>query len=211
MMEQRERKRSAEGEASGREMLLDAASALMIEEGTFDVSLHQIAKKAGLTAPLVKYYFGSKDGLLVALAQRDTEKSLAQLSDLVSLPVDPASKLRFHITGIIRTYAKHPYLNGLLDVLLRDDHSEGARAMRASFVKPLIDAQRQIIEEGVRAGQFAPVDPRFVYFLIVGACQYVFNTRVAFIELVGDRKVDDALVKDYASFVCDKVLKALSV
>ena len=200
MKARRVTRRNAENETSGRDMLLSAASALMVEMGTFDVSLHQIARRAGVTAPLVKYYFGSKDGLFIALAQRDTERSLLQLSELVAMDIDPASKLRIHITGIIRTYARYPYLNGLLDSLLREDDSESARTMRAGFVRPLIEAQRQIIEEGVAAGQFRPIDPSFAYFLIIGACQYIFSTRVAFGELVGDREVDDAFAREGESW-----------
>ncbi|MES2987930.1 MAG: TetR family transcriptional regulator [Pseudomonadota bacterium] len=203
------KKKTPTGETTGRETLLAAASALMIELGTFDVSLHQIARRAELTAPLVKYYFGSKDGLLIALATRDTERSLVQLEELLAMDIDPASKLRIHITGIIRTYARHPYLNGLLDSLLKDDHSESARTMQASFVRPLIEAQRKIIEDGIAIGQFRPVDPNYAYFLIIGACQYIFSTRVAYRELVGNREVDDALAREYAAFVIDTILNGI--
>ena len=209
MTAQRAQKRTEESEGSGSDMLLSAASALMIEKGTFDVSLHQIAKRAGVTAPLVKYYFGSKDGLLIALAQRDTARSMVQLDELLAMDLDPASKLRIHITGIIRTYARFPYLNGLLDSLMRDDDSESARTMRASFVRPLIEAQRRIIQDGIAVGQFRDIDPSFAYFLIIGGCQYIFSTRVAFRELVGDREVDDIFAREYAAFAVDAILKGI--
>ena len=56
--------------ASARDILLDAARDLMIETGSSDVSLHALARRAGVTAPLVKYYFGGKEGLLTALVDR---------------------------------------------------------------------------------------------------------------------------------------------
>lgn len=202
--------RASDGKASAaRDQLLEAASALMTEEGRFDVSLHQIGRKAGVTAPLVKYYFGSKDGLLVALAQRDTAGSLAQLEALMAMDMDPATKLRIHVNGILRTYSRYPYLNGLLDSLLRDDNTEGAQAIRSSFVRPLIDAQRQIITEGIATGQFREVDPNYVYFLIVGACQYLFATRVAFRELFGTNKLEPGFPRDYAAFAVDYILRGI--
>lgn len=206
---QRTERRSDEAERSGRDALLTAAGQLMTEMGTFDVSLHQIAQRAGVTAPLVKYYFGSKDGLFIALAQRDTERSLTQLQELLAMNADPATKLRIHITGIIRTYARLPYLNGLLDALMRDDDSEGARAMRASFVQPLIDAQQTIIRDGIAAGQFRDIDPAYAYFMIIGGCQYIFSTRVAFHQLVGDRQVDDAFAREYAASAVDIILRGI--
>ena len=53
------------------ERLLVAASELMIERASIDVSLSDIAQKSGVNAALVKYHFGNKDGLLLALLARD--------------------------------------------------------------------------------------------------------------------------------------------
>lgn len=199
------------GEANGRDLLLAAASELMTEMGTTEVSLHQIARRAGLTAPLVKYWFGSKDGLLLALAERDTEVSLKQLADLMATDLDPAAKLRVHIHGIVRTYARYPYLNRLLDQLLWDQESESSKSIRMGFMRPLIDAQRKILQDGISAGQFKHVDHKYMYFLIIGTCNYIFSTRVAVYELVGDKRVGKELARDYSSFAADVILSGISI
>ncbi len=49
------------------EKLLEAASELMIGRSSIEVSLSDIAQKSGVNAALVKYHFGNKDGLLLAL------------------------------------------------------------------------------------------------------------------------------------------------
>lgn len=199
---------AGQGERDSRDLLLQATSELMVEKGTFDVSLHAIARRAGVTAPLIKYYFGNKDGLLVALAERDTGRSLVQLEELVEMKLDPAAKLRFHVRGIVQTYARFPYLNSLLDNLLKDDASEAAERLKASFVRPLIEAQRRIIEEGIAQGKFRPIDPSMAYFLIIGACQYIFTTRVASRILANGGEIK-AASGEYAAFVSDTVLRAL--
>lgn len=195
-------------ERSSRDHLLDAASAAMIEEGSADVSLHAIARKAGLTAPLVTYHFGSKEGLLLALARRDTNRSLEQLQELVAMTVPPEKKLRIHISGIIRNYAKRPYLNGLLNLLLRDEGSETARTIKETFVAPLAQAQRDIIEEGIRAGRFRAIDPAMAYFVIIGACQYFFSNAIT-VKHILDGEPDEAAVERYAQEVVDMVLNGL--
>ena len=50
------------------EKLLLAASGLMIERSSIELSLSDIAQKSGVNAALVKYHFGNKDGLLLAAA-----------------------------------------------------------------------------------------------------------------------------------------------
>ncbi len=47
--------------------LLKAAGELMTERNSIDISLSELAKKSGINAALVKYHFGNKDGLLLAL------------------------------------------------------------------------------------------------------------------------------------------------
>ncbi|OZB18947.1 MAG: hypothetical protein B7X53_01670 [Hyphomonas sp. 34-62-18] len=197
-------------ERSGREMLLEAAGELMSEVGSIDVSLHQIAKRAGVTAPLVKYHFGSKDGLLLALAQRDTAQSIKQLTELMAMNLDPAAKLRIHIQGIIRTYSRFPYLNRLLEHFLDDPEAEATRQIWSSFLMPLIEAQKQIVTAGIAAGQFRQVDYKYVYFLINGACQYIFSTRITLREMIGEKKVGQELAREYAAFAAETVLRGIA-
>ncbi len=197
-------------EISGRDMLLVAAGELMSETGSIDVSLQQIAARAGVTAPLVKYHFGSKDGMLLALVQRDTAQSIKQLTELMAMDLDPATKLRIHIQGIIRSYARYPYLNRLLEHFLVDREAEGTRMIWASFLSPLIEAQKQIVTEGIEAGQFRQVDTKYVYFLINGTCQYIFSTRITLREMIGEKKVGQELAREYAAFAAETVLKGIS-
>ena len=56
--------------------LLVAAGELMIERNSVEISLADIAQKSGVNAALVKYHFGNKDGLLLALLERDAATGL---------------------------------------------------------------------------------------------------------------------------------------
>ena len=50
---------------------------------------------------LIKYYLGSKEGLLMAILERDAERSMADFENLVRLPVSAEQKMQIHINGII--------------------------------------------------------------------------------------------------------------
>src|SRR5580693_8314288 len=75
------------------EKLLVAASELMIERSSIEVSLSDIAQKSGVNAALVKYHFGNKDGLLLALLARDAETEVSNLEYLLGQPITPTAKL----------------------------------------------------------------------------------------------------------------------
>lgn len=195
---------------SARDLLLDAARELMTRSGTSDISLHAIARRAGVTAPLVTYHFGSKEGLLVALVEADTGRSIAQLEELLNHDLSATHKLKLHVTGIIRTYSRHPYLNELLNRLVRDSGTEASDRIKASFVEPLINAQRRIIEAGIATGEFRAIDPDHAYFLIVGACQYLFATLVPFRNMMNGALAQDSFVRAYTATAVDFILQGIA-
>src|SRR3974377_269041 len=83
------------------EKLLVAASGLMIERSSIEVSLSDIAQKSGVNAALVKYHFGNKDGLLLALLARDAATEMDNLEYILGQPITPTEQLKLHVAGII--------------------------------------------------------------------------------------------------------------
>ena len=79
-------RRGTIGDSSTRTALLDAAQALMLEEGFVAVTARRVAARAGLDSALVFYYFDTMDGLFVALFQRGAERSFARLQHALSSP-----------------------------------------------------------------------------------------------------------------------------
>lgn len=62
-------------DSATRAALLDAAQALMVEEGYAAVTSRKVAARAALKPQLVHYYFRTMDDLFVALVRRGAEQS----------------------------------------------------------------------------------------------------------------------------------------
>jgi AcrR family transcriptional regulator len=73
-------RRRAADDSSSRNALLDAAEAIMIEEGYAAVSSRRLATKAGVNPALVYYYFDTMDGLFVELFRRGSERSIERFA-----------------------------------------------------------------------------------------------------------------------------------
>jgi AcrR family transcriptional regulator len=193
------------------EKLLVAASELMIERNSIEVSLSDIALKSGVNAALVKYHFGNKDGLLLALLARDAATEVSHLEYLLAQPITPTEKLRLHIAGIIRAYRQFPYMNRLIHYLLHESSTEAADEVSKFFVAPLLDFHRRLLAEGVKAGEFRNIDPVLFYTSLIGACDHLFFGRHAMSRAIGVGPVTDEVCRQYIRYmealICGGVLK----
>ena len=196
------------------EKLLDAASELMIARSSIEISLSDIAQKSGANAALVKYHFGNKDGLLLALLARDAATEVANLEYLLAQPISPTAKLKLHISGIIRAYHRFPYMNRLIHYLLHESSAEAADEVSKFFVAPLLDFHRRLIEEGVAQGEFRAVDPVLFYTSLIGACDHLFFGRHAMSRATGVGPVTDDVCRQYIAhmeaLICGGILQGAS-
>jgi TetR/AcrR family transcriptional regulator len=192
---------------SVRERLLDAAATVMTVQDTIDVSLADIARHADVNVALVSYYFGGKDELMLAVAKRDATKALADLEKLMSLDLNPAEKLRRHITGVINAFFDHPYLNRLLRALMRDSSARVAREITEFFARPLATSVAQLLAEGAAIGELRPIDPMLFYFAVLGACEHLFSGRSILKFAYGVKEIDDDLRGRYAETVTDLLMQ----
>jgi AcrR family transcriptional regulator len=199
------------GKNSTAEKLLDAASELMIERSSIEVSLSDIAQKSGVNAALVKYHFGNKDGLLLALLARDAATELSNLEFLLAQPITPSAKLKLHIAGIIRAYHRFPYMNRLIHYLLHETSAEAAEEVSKFFVAPLLDFHRRLLDEGIKAGEFRNIDPVLFYTSLIGACDHLFFGRQAMTRATGVGPVTDEVCRDYIkhmeALICSGMMK----
>src|SRR6185436_13621919 len=71
-----------------REQLLDAAKAVVAEQGFHGVSVEAVARGAGVTRPIVYRHFDDLGALLDALIERETLRALMQLREVLPAGVD---------------------------------------------------------------------------------------------------------------------------
>lgn len=192
-----------------REQLLIAAGELMTERGSTDVSLSEIAQKSGLNSALVKYYFGNKEGLLIALLRKALGPAMEQLGHLTEMPLSPQDKLRIHISGMVNSYFRYPYVNRLMHQMLAENAAVCGPLIAEEFSKPVAEAQRLILEEGVKAGQFRAIDPMLFYFQIVGACDQLFYGRYQLEHVFDVYEIDEPLKRQYVEHLCGIVIKGI--
>ena len=199
----------AKGTQSSPEALLDALHSLMIERRGLDVAIADISERSGLNTGLVRYYFKSKNGMLVALLDRIVNLPVRNLRALIDAPITPWEKLKRHLSGLINTHYRYPYMNELVAYLINGTDEEIAKHVYTSSVEPLLIAQRAIIQQGVESGEFRDVDPTFSYFTLTGACDYMFTA--SYVHRLGlhASEVSDEMRQRYTEHVLNFVRAGL--
>lgn len=191
------------------EQLLDAVSKILTERNSTDVSLSDVAEEAKLNSALIKYHYGNKEGLLLALVRRNAEMAMAQLQHLVEMAIPIEQKIRFHVYGVLSTYARYPYLNRLIHELLESEDENVAREVSDFFIKPLVMAEEKLLQEGVESGLFRYVKPMHFYYAIIGACDQFFSGRKTLKYVFGVDGISPETREAYAEFVADMAIRVL--
>lgn len=193
-----------------RDALLDATSALMREQDTVEVGILDIAARAQVNHGMIRYYFGSKEGMLLALLDRDVTTAIRQLDALFRLRVTPTERMRIHLNGIVDTYYRIPYLNRLIQLMVRDATRERVHHIAEELLKPIAHAQERIIEEGMATGEFRAVDPKLFYFNTIGAADGLYSNRFTLSAVFGGIPyADEALHERYRAQTVETLLAGL--
>jgi AcrR family transcriptional regulator len=89
--------------AERREQLLDVTKAIVGEAGFHAVSIEAVARRAGITRPVVYGHFNDLGGLLEAMLARETARARAQLARILP-PVTWQGSSREMLLGALRGY-----------------------------------------------------------------------------------------------------------
>ncbi|WP_370031507.1 TetR family transcriptional regulator [Qipengyuania mesophila] len=193
-----------------RDTLLEAASSLMRELDTIEVGILDIAARAEVNHGMIRYYFGSKEGMLLALLDRDVGVRIRQLGALLRMDATPTEKMRIHLEGILETYYRIPYLNRLIQAMVRDASPERVHHIAEELLKPIAQAQHSIIQEGIAAGEFRKVDPKLFYFNTIGSADGLYSNRFTLSAVFGGIPgADDALHERYKAHTVETLMAGL--
>jgi AcrR family transcriptional regulator len=99
-----------------RALVLDAAERLMAEHGFEAATLARVVEEAGIPMSSVYHYYGSKDGILLAVMERGAERFFADLPEWNRRVGRPAQHLATVLSTAARTLEGHPSFLRLLIV-----------------------------------------------------------------------------------------------
>ena len=188
----------------GRDRLLATAQTLLSTLPPARVTISRIAQEAGVDPALVRYYFGDRTRLLMAVADRVTAKATHSAPRTLA----PQAALIEHIRKTLALVRSAPFMHRLMIEELTDSGTEVTRARTRDMNAELVAFYEELLEadggETLRA-----VDPLFLHLLILGASDFFVSAAPLVAPLLPPETDRDDLTARFNTFLVDLLLNGL--
>ena len=145
-----------------RELILDTAFELILENGYANTKIIDIANKAGIGKGTVYEYFKSKEALILELIDKRVRLDFAEVCQAMGQAPTCREKLTKYIQLEIETAEKYKTnVSDLQNEFINNNNSISMDVLNAvhSIVSSQFEAIRDVIKDGVDSGEFRRVDP----------------------------------------------------
>jgi TetR/AcrR family transcriptional regulator len=159
-------------EQGARNRLLNAAMILFSENGYSATPVRSIAERAGVTKPVLYYYFGSKDGLFRSLLEYAEELHKRILQDALNAPGGARDRLEHLFRAGLTTMRENRELARLMfGLTCAPPHGEPGVNAR-EYADRTLTTIKSIYRQGVASGEMVDDDPDAVAFLMMALIDY---------------------------------------
>lgn len=192
--------------------ILDVATAVFAEHGYSGGRVDEIAARTSTTKRMLYYYFGSKEGLYLAVLERAYAgiRALEQQVDVEHLPPQEALRQLAELT--FDHHESHPDFIRLVSIenIHRAEHLSTS-PMLAELAGPALQVLTGILERGRAAGLFRDdVDALDVHMVISAYCVFRIANQHTWKAIFGRDMLDTGRREHYRRLLGDLVLDYLT-
>ena len=194
-----------------RDAILRAATKVFARHGFAGGRIEQISKAAKSYDRMIYYYFGSKEGLFIAVIE-DTYRRFNEAEQALALDTtQPLAALDAVIRFVWTYYQKNPDFITLLNSenLLRGKHI-GKSARAREYSSPAIAITDTVLQAGVAQGLFRPeLSARDVYLMIASMAYFYLSNRFTLSSFLGENLEAPEALTHWEAFVIDAVRRTV--
>ncbi|MEJ8856995.1 TetR family transcriptional regulator [Variovorax robiniae] len=196
-----------------RKAILKAATKVFAKYGYDGGSVEKISKAAKSYDRMIYYYFGSKEGLFIAVLEgiyREMDEAEGEIKLDAERPVETLTAVIRFVHGY---YRKNPEFVTLLNTENLHKGRHIAKSLRAGeYSSHAIAVIREVLASGIAQGIFrGDVAAREVYLLIASTGYFYMSNRHTLTAFLGEPLETAEAVKRWEDFSVETVLRAVSV
>jgi len=180
--------------ASTESKLLESALALFSERGYRGASIREIIERAGVTRPVLYYYFKNKEDLFCRLVESSFADLESDLEVIMGSPGACRSKLTALMGTTFSRAESNPEMVRLLLQALFSSQAEGLRLDTTKLVENRLERIADIMQEGLDSGELAGADAPTLALSFAGMMDMYVMAKVHRPETVLTQELADYLV-----------------
>ena len=186
-----------------RERILAAALDLFSERSFEGATTREIAKRAGVTQPLLNYHFQSKDALWRAAVDTLFEELTATIAARAEglRGVDELTATRLIVRDFIFFSAHHPQLHRIIMQECKVD-SPRMDWLVERHIRPLYDTTVARFEHLIERGELPQIAATHLYYIVTGAGPTMFVLAPECRRLSGIDPNDPTVIEAHADAGC---------
>lgn len=145
------------------------AARLFAEKGYNGVSMREISERSKVSKPTIYYYFGSKEGIYKKLLDEGIRHCTGHFKEIQVMPVSSMEKLVLIVKELFHDALKYPEMTKFFINLFMISENLDFLVNYHSEAVDHAHIFRELIEEGIRAGEFAAeADSELVAHMLMG-------------------------------------------
>jgi TetR/AcrR family transcriptional regulator len=172
-----------ESPPGARQRLLDAAAELFNSKGYAATTVREIVKAAGVTKPVLYYYFHNKEGIFLELMRETYVKFNTLLDSVYSEKGSTSEKLRRFIDRAFSLFLEEIKAVRLMYSIYYGPHQGAPFFEFEIYHQKFQGAIRGLVEEGVRRKEFRDENPEDMTWVIIGAFSVVTEVELGHPEV----------------------------
>lgn len=194
-----------------RDAILKAATKVFARYGYDGGSVEKISKAAKSYDRMIYYYFGSKEGLFIAVLEgiyRRMDEAEAAIDLDTSRPVEALTTVIHFVLGY---YRKNPEFVTLLNTENLHKGRHIAKSLRASeYSSRAVTIVRELLASGASQGLFrTDLAARDVYLLIAATGYFYTSNRHTLTTFLGEPLETPEAVAHWEDFIVETVLRTV--
>lgn len=193
-------------ESESRQQILAAALGFFAQKGFAATTVREIVDAAGITAPSLYYYFGSKEGLYMELMQTHC----AQIDSVLALHMHTSESAKNRLKDLVDKLFLHVVKDkDFFRLMFTIYYGPSQGAPFCDFISYHVKfhaAIKKIIEEGITSKEFQSGNPGHMTWVVRGVVQLAMEEQIKDdrekIDRLGLQKILDLILERFERPPC---------
>lgn len=150
-----------------REKLLAAALGLFNQKGYAATSVREIVEAAGVTKPVLYYYFGSKEGIYLELMQSSLARFDSSLAEMTTIAGPAADKIVHFCSMILELILQRLEVLRLIYAIYYGPPQGAPPIDFEDYYARMVEAVETLVRQGIADGEFIATDSKACAWIVI--------------------------------------------